>query len=73
MILTDKTDQEEKPRRGIVLPEDEWQSEIPHFGKYVDCDEDCKALRKPSTSDEIKRAYIHWKYHGESCGCSHGC
>lgn len=40
--------------------------------KYVECDEDCRALTDPQTAEEIKAAYEHWRGHGYLNGCSHG-
>lgn len=40
--------------------------------KYVACDDNCRALEDPQTSEEIKAAYEHWREHGYLNGCSHG-
>lgn len=39
----------------------------------VDCDEECGAFVQPTTFDEYKAAWKHWKSHSDVSGCSHGC
>jgi hypothetical protein len=38
----------------------------------VDCDQNCGALRKPSTFGECLHALEHWEHHSLLGGCSHG-
>jgi hypothetical protein len=40
---------------------------------HVECDDVCKALRRPATIEEYEAALEHWQLHSESGGCSHGC
>ena len=37
------------------------------------CDLGCMALKNPTTLEEYKKAFIHWKSHPVWSGCSHGC
>ena len=37
----------------------------------VACDEGCGAVDEPTTPEELKAAYIHWKGHALLGGCSH--
>lgn len=41
---------------------------------HVRCDEDCRALNDPPLNDlvEVTKAFLHWRGHSESFGCSHG-
>lgn len=39
---------------------------------YVRCDYDCRALNSPVSLGDVFSAYMHWRYHSELKGCSHG-
>lgn len=44
-----------------------------HDETLVNCDEKCGALLDPKTTEEILKAYEHWKEHASRGGCAHGC
>jgi len=48
---------------------EQWELDHP----LVDCDRECGALNDPKTTEELKAALEHAKYHGFLSGCSHGC
>ena len=39
---------------------------------FVLCDDNCGALQKPETLEEVKAALEHWRDHSFLGGCSHG-
>jgi hypothetical protein len=39
---------------------------------HATCDDDCRALRAPTTEDEVTAAMVHWRDHSNLGGCSHG-
>ena len=39
---------------------------------HVQCDEDCRAPQRPTTSEEFEAAWRHWYSHEVTGGCSHG-
>ena len=43
------------------------------YNIHVKCSNVCDSLQNPTTLEEYKAAYIHWKDHSLYCGCSHGC
>lgn len=54
-----------------VLYDDKWWDDACPF--HVACDSKCRALRKPTTLEEYKKALEHWRDHGLHSGCAHGC
>lgn len=53
---------------------------IDHTDCRVDCDGDdmeeppippCQALANPTTLDDYKKAWEHWRFHSWRSGCSH--
>ena len=39
----------------------------------VDCDENCGAVEEPTSVEEFRAAYEHWRSHSWLFGCAHGC
>lgn len=40
--------------------------------EIVRCDSMCGAPDKPETAQQYRNAYIHWREHSVTSGCSHG-
>jgi len=40
---------------------------------HVGCDQDCRALLEPHSTEEIASAYEHWRRHSYLAGYSHSC
>jgi hypothetical protein len=41
-------------------------------GRFVGCDDDCRAIPNPTTAEEVAKALDHWENHSYLNGCAHG-
>lgn len=48
-----------------------YQSQV-DAGRWVLCDQLCGAPEVPQTEEDLRDAYIHWRFHSMQSGCSHG-